>query len=49
MKKEEKLLNLVGGLIRRESGVDKTQDPPGCVGWFYQPKRPVVEESKEER
>ncbi len=46
---ERKGLELVDKIIRKESGVDNIADPPGCIGWFYQPKRPVVNESKEER
>ena len=49
LKIERKGLEAIDKLIRRQSGVDNAADPPGCIGWFYQPKRPVVNESKEER
>ncbi|MBQ8317703.1 MAG: cyclic lactone autoinducer peptide [Lachnospiraceae bacterium] len=50
MQKERgKGLELIEKLIRKQSGVDNMDDPPECYGWFYQPKRPVVKDCKEER
>lgn len=43
---EKKGLKLVDMLIRRQSGVDNHTEQAECVGWFYQPKRPVVKEIK---
>lgn len=48
-KVERKGLKLVDKLIRRQSGVDNQTEQAECGGWFYQPKRPVVNDSKEER
>lgn len=39
-KAERNGMKLVDKLIRKQSGVDNMDDPPGCVAWFYQPKRP---------
>lgn len=46
---EKKGLKLVDKLLRRQSGVDNQTEQSACISWFYQPKRPVVNESKEER
>ena len=40
-KAKRKCLELVEKLIRKQSGMDNNMDdPPGCVMWFYQPRRP---------
>ncbi len=49
LKAERKDLKLIDKLIRRHSGVDNQNEQAECQGWFYQPKRPVVNDSKEER
>ena len=48
-KVERKGLELVEKLIRRQSGVDNQAEKAECGAWFYQPKRPVVNDYKEER